>query len=897
MLGSLGAGAARAENARCGLDSRNRPAVPLPVVGDGVMSPAMLAALNRAYQMGAVEYRSAEAETELKRLLAQAVAEHNACAEALAEFQLGSVDRLIHLTEAHQHYARAEELFQTIGTPLALALVHLRLAALKHMTGDNPGFLRDESAVRKELLDAGDEATEIEEETGGIEWADKGDTTEQQAALYARLEKVTLPNVASVRGSVERNWGADLRRRGKLAEAMVHLRAVIANLTQCGCNPSALAVAYLEMALASDEGSDDAAVLRYALAGDGVYQRYHLDSFRPQALRVIAAAYGHRHEYAKQIATLQTALSLAQAQHATFAMHQTSVMLAETYGNAQQPLKGLEVLAQTQDVKATPNQLCLRDGMSAILEMQAGLYEKAAVTAAPVLTRCSDGMGQIDFATLAWNAAQAELHLGRTELALAHAKQAVTLVDADRSHLEMTDRNLVEFNSQQTNAYTVLIESLLAAKRPEEALLASEQGRARAFVDLALTSHQDAAAKTDGSALKTEVHPFLLSAADMRRELDRSHATLISYWMGDGKLFTWVMAAGRDVVVREQPMKETQMAELVRATLPLASAGMRRGVASSSASVRTRGGTSQVVAAGARGPWSALYDVLIAPIADVLPQEQGALLTIVPQGALFQLAFPALRDSGGHYLIERFALNTVPAAGVLDITAKNDAAASQLAPQYLVLANPERFPSVNGVPLSPLPGTAAEAHSIARTLKGQPVTMLEGRQAGLTELIGNLPSATVLHFATHAVVSDTAPATSFLALDRGQGDGKLTAASVYGLHLHANMVVLSACSTGRGQISGDGVAGLSRAFFYAGAASLVTTLWDVVDEPTAQLMPKFYAGLGRGESRSAALREAQLGLIRDLRAHKVLVATLSGAKVSLPESPAYWAAFSLSGQP
>jgi CHAT domain-containing protein len=115
--------------------------------------------------------------------------------------------------------------------------------------------------------------------------------------------------------------------------------------------------------------------------------------------------------------------------------------------------------------------------------------------------------------------------------------------------------------------------------------------------------------------------------------------------------------------------------------------------------------------------------------------------------------------------------------------------------------------------------------------------------------------------------------------------------------MNASLVVLSACSTGRGQVSGDGVAGLSRAFFYAGAASLVTTLWDVVDEPTAQLMPRFYSGLVKGETRSTALREAQLGLIDDLRKHRVKVKTLAGTETSLPERPAYWAAFSLSGQP
>jgi CHAT domain-containing protein len=110
------------------------------------------------------------------------------------------------------------------------------------------------------------------------------------------------------------------------------------------------------------------------------------------------------------------------------------------------------------------------------------------------------------------------------------------------------------------------------------------------------------------------------------------------------------------------------------------------------------------------------------------------------------------------------------------------------------------------------------------------------------------------------------------------------------------MVVLSACRTGLGPVSADGVAGLSRAFFYAGSASVLTTLWDVADQPTATLMPLFYQDLNQGQSRATALRNAQLALISDLRHHRVKV-SFAGTQTPLPEKPAFWAAFSLSGQP
>jgi len=124
----------------------------------------------------------------------------------------------------------------------------------------------------------------------------------------------------------------------------------------------------------------------------------------------------------------------------------------------------------------------------------------------------------------------------------------------------------------------------------------------------------------------------------------------------------------------------------------------------------------------------------------------------------------------------------------------------------------------------------------------------------------------------------------------------LTLDDIYALHLHARLVVLSACSTGLGEISGDGVAGLSRAFFYAGSASVLTTLWDIADRPTAMMLPRFYSALQHNQTPSEALRTAQLSMLNDLRRSRLHIETLRGT-VALPPSPVYWAGFTLSGEP
>jgi CHAT domain-containing protein len=108
--------------------------------------------------------------------------------------------------------------------------------------------------------------------------------------------------------------------------------------------------------------------------------------------------------------------------------------------------------------------------------------------------------------------------------------------------------------------------------------------------------------------------------------------------------------------------------------------------------------------------------------------------------------------------------------------------------------------------------------------------------------------------------------------------------------------VLSACRSGAGRVTGDGIIGLTRAFFYARTPSVVATLWDLADEPAWHLLPRFYDGWRKGADKAAALRSTQLELIRSLRAGRLEARTPFGA-VALPEHPALWAAFVLMGEP
>jgi CHAT domain-containing protein len=143
----------------------------------------------------------------------------------------------------------------------------------------------------------------------------------------------------------------------------------------------------------------------------------------------------------------------------------------------------------------------------------------------------------------------------------------------------------------------------------------------------------------------------------------------------------------------------------------------------------------------------------------------------------------------------------------------------------------------------------------------------------------------VVHFATHARAGTADPGASGLLLAPGeQNDGFVTPEEILGLRLSADLVTLSGCETARGRVvSGEGVLGLSRAFFHAGAASVLASLWEVDDQHTALFMSRFYRHLAAGERKGVALASAK----REFCAERD--PTL--------EHPAVWAPFVLTGDP
>jgi CHAT domain-containing protein len=130
-----------------------------------------------------------------------------------------------------------------------------------------------------------------------------------------------------------------------------------------------------------------------------------------------------------------------------------------------------------------------------------------------------------------------------------------------------------------------------------------------------------------------------------------------------------------------------------------------------------------------------------------------------------------------------------------------------------------------------------------------------------------------------SAAATTTPAASLITIEGDGGDGYLRVDEIFNLDLSARLVVLSGCSTGLGQLTGDGIVGLTRAYLYAGTPTVVVSQWNVSDRATMDLMGRFYGELRGGASPARTLRTAALAVRRGL----------PGAAV--------WAAFQTVGEP
>jgi CHAT domain-containing protein len=259
-----------------------------------------------------------------------------------------------------------------------------------------------------------------------------------------------------------------------------------------------------------------------------------------------------------------------------------------------------------------------------------------------------------------------------------------------------------------------------------------------------------------------------------------------------------------------------------------------------------------------------LHTWLIAPIRQYI---KTAEVVIVPHGLLHYVPFLALTD-GNRYFGDDHAISFLPSASILQSIRRRAGASST---RVLAVSQSR----AEGQPV--LSYADKEAASVAKLYYTLP--LLTGR-ATKAEFMKRAPAYNIVHIAAHAELNTNSPLFSRILLSPDSGDsGAIEVREVYGMDLaKTNLVVLSACRTQLGtQSKGDDVVGLNRAFIYAGASSVIASLWTVDDEATSLLMTAFYSHLKQGMSKAAALQAAQAAT-RKKYAH-----------------PYYWASFVLTG--
>jgi CHAT domain-containing protein/Tfp pilus assembly protein PilF len=291
-----------------------------------------------------------------------------------------------------------------------------------------------------------------------------------------------------------------------------------------------------------------------------------------------------------------------------------------------------------------------------------------------------------------------------------------------------------------------------------------------------------------------------------------------------------------------------------------------------------------------------LYHQLIAPVEPIL--SLNANLIIIPDGFLWHIPFEGLLSGTPEpgsdwrrfpFLLKDYSVSYAPSVTALghllsreepDVYHKGVLA---FAPEFSRYASGDNMASrMADGELDDLAFTKVEAKKVVSMLGGK---LVKGQEATVSSFKESAPYWRLLHLSTHSQANPEKGDLGFAAFSPEPGDSSrqswLYANDLYQMQIHADQVVLSGCETGLGELKeSEGVISLGRGFLYAGAGSVVSSLWPVSDQATAYFMELYYESLKSGASKAEALRQAKLGML-----------------MSPYKEPVYWSAFTLVGDP
>ncbi|MDR9897278.1 CHAT domain-containing protein [Aetokthonos hydrillicola Thurmond2011] len=462
------------------------------------------------------------------------------------------------------------------------------------------------------------------------------------------------------------------------------------------------------------------------------------------------------------------------------------------------------------------------------------------------------------------NLGLAHLRSGNPKVAEENLRTAIAVYELIRKDLGRNDAFKISIFEAQARSYRLLQQALVAQKRQPEALLIAERGRAQALIELLATRQQ----------LSSTLLPPSLE--QIQQIAEQQNATLVEYSIAWDDLYIWVVKPTGEISFEKVDIKKINLGKAAEDTrVTAANSAEGRGAAhdllsglvdkTRSTLSRTYSPTPKIPTLSCRENYclQQMYKLLIQPIEKQLPTNPDSRVIFIPHESLFLVPFAALQDQNHNFLIEKHTISIAPSIQVLDLIHQqalklqsSASAAENSLRDALIVGNP-MMPK-----LKPLLWSQKEAEMIAELLKTQALT---GKQATLAVVKQRMQKARIIHLATHGLLDDLKdvqiPGKVALAPSNGD-DGFLSANDVLNLDLKASLVVLSACDTGWGRITGDGVIGLPRAFITAGVPNIVVSLWQVGDKSTAFLMPEFYRQLQHNHDKARALRQAMLATMK-----------------------------------
>lgn len=589
----------------------------------------------------------------------------------------------------------------------------------------------------------------------------------------------------------------------------------------------------------------------------------------------IAILQNRRGEIEKAISSYLDALALAIRNDNFDQLFDVALNLGMLYAQNEQVDKARPYLEQAaewnKELKA-PNK-------GALIDMNEGFLLKSEGKGKEALKKFQDAF--YFFKTTDWKkaakcaleAAALLMELGRLEESLQQVLPAVQLFEQRMDKL--ADYDAWRIHREEEQCFQLFTELTWRASDPKLALLAAERSRGRAF-RLALR-RQEAGHRTRAfdnmqilrqaalegilsgkakGAKKEYVDQFIrvlgggardpkeltISESWIRQKAKELDLTFIVYAKGySDQLYAWVINGEKieaiviDLSALGGLSHLKQLIKTLRKRLGIPDRGAR-----SARHKKTKDPDDILIQ---------LYTLLIDPLSGFLPKEEEKRLCFVPWGPLFEIPFCALLDKEGRYLVDRYASFVVPS--LYFFASRKEKAGKEA----LVIGDPIPTSKSHFGKLPRLPYSAEEARRVAELYQTK---ALLGLEADKEKVLERIASATTVHFAAHGLLDESYPLRSAIALSATEKDaGLLYAADLKKLSLKSQLVVLSACSSALGNITGDGVLGLCREFLTAGADAVLASIWAVGDRSSSVHMTYFHQNLQKMPAVEA-LRAAQL---------------------------------------